>query len=79
MEECFIFAVNIGHEMFGGLGEVQNGGQVDDFLAGSMNGGVLLGQQLQITELLGGESLLGTQSEFLLNFSGHYLIPYIIL
>ena len=55
VEEGVVLAVDIGHEMLGALGQVQNGVEPHQLLAGCLNGGVLLGQHPQITELLIGK------------------------
>ena len=48
-------AVDVGDEVLGGLGQVLDGPEVDDLGAGLLDGGVLLGQQLQVLQLLGGK------------------------
>ena len=57
MEEGFVFSVDIRDKVLGPLGQVQNGLQVDDLRAGGLYRGVLLGQQLQVAQLLWGEDL----------------------
>ena len=53
MLECLVLAVDVGDEVFGALGQVQNGLQVDDFGAGGLYVGELLGQHFQIVQVLG--------------------------
>ena len=55
MEERVVLAVDVGHEMLGALGQVQDGIEPDELLAGGLNGWVLTGQHPQITQLLVGE------------------------
>ena len=55
VEKCFVFAMNIGHEMLGALGQVQNGTQLDDLLAGLVDSGVLLGEHPQVAKLCVGK------------------------
>ena len=53
MQEGFVLTVDVGHEMLGALGQVQNSPQVDDLRARRLNGGVLFGKQPQIVQLFG--------------------------
>ena len=59
MQEGFVFAVDVGHEMFGALGQIQNGPKIDDFGACSLNSGILLGKQPQIVQLFRSKGALG--------------------
>jgi hypothetical protein len=52
VKECFVFAVDIGHEVFRTLRKVQNGLEPDDLTARVLNGGILPGQQPQIVKLV---------------------------
>ena len=47
-----MLAMDIGQEMFGTFGQVQNGIEPDDFRTGSLNRGKLFGKQTQIMQLL---------------------------
>ena len=57
MEEGLVLPVDVGDEVLGPLGQVQNGLQVDDLGAGGLYRGVLPGQQLQVAQLLWAEGL----------------------
>ncbi len=46
-----VLAVNIGHEMFGALGQAQLRGQIDNRGRGGPDRGILFGQKLEIVEV----------------------------
>ena len=46
VEEGLVLAVDVGDEVLGALGQVQDGLQVDDLTAGRLDGGVLAGEHL---------------------------------
>ena len=48
-----MFAVDIGDEVLGALGEVEDGLKVDDFCACGLDGGVLAREHFQVTEFAG--------------------------
>ena len=50
-----VLSVDVGDEVLGAFGQVQNSLKIDDLAAGSLYGGVLLGQQFQITQLFLGK------------------------
>ena len=50
--ERLVFSVNVRDEMFGALGQVEDGLEIDDLRAGGLNGGVLLGQHFQVVQVL---------------------------
>ena len=58
MQKRLILPVEIGNKMLGPLGQIQNRLKVHDLAAGRLDGGVLLGQELQIAKFLLGEDFL---------------------
>ena len=46
VEEGLVLAVDVGDEVLGALGQVQDGLQIDDLTAGRLDGGVLAGEHL---------------------------------
>jgi hypothetical protein len=51
MAKGLIFAMNIGHEMLGALGQMELGVQVDDSRRSGPNGGILPRKELEIVKL----------------------------
>ena len=48
--ERFVFAVDVGEEMLGALGQLDLGGEIDDRGRGGLDGGIFLGKQLEVLE-----------------------------
>ena len=57
MTECFVLAMHVGNKMLAAFGQVHNGLEIDDLAAGCLDGGELLGQKIQVTQLFGGINL----------------------
>ena len=57
MQEGVVLAVDVGHEMLGALGQVQNGLEPDDLRGSVLDRGILLGKQAQIAKLFRREGL----------------------
>ena len=53
VKKGLVLAVDVGDEVFGALGQVQNGLEVDDLAAGRLYGGVLAGEHFQIAQVWG--------------------------
>ena len=53
VKEGLIFAVYVGDEVLGALGQVQDGLQVDDLTASGLDSGILTGEHLQIAQVWG--------------------------
>ena len=47
--------MDVGDEVLGAFGQVQNSLKIDDLAAGGLYDGILLGQQFQITQLFLGK------------------------
>ena len=76
VQERLVFSVDIGDEVLRALRQVHDRLQVDDLRAGGLDGGVLFGQQLQITQLLRLEGLFGLHGSLLLGKPPRKLIHH---
>ena len=52
VKKGLVLPVQVGDKVLRALGQVHNGLKVDDLAAGRLDGGVLLGQELQVAQLL---------------------------
>ena len=58
MQKGLMLAVDVGHEVLRGLGQVQNGLQPDNFGAGGLHGRILPGQKPKIVQFFVGKNTL---------------------
>ena len=59
MLKGLVLPVDVGDEVLGALGQVQNGLEVDDLRAGSLDGGILAGQHFQVVQVFRAAGLGG--------------------
>ena len=77
VQKRLMLAVNIGHEVLRGLGQIQDGLEPDDLRARGLHRGVLPGKQPQIVQLLVGKNTLVIH--MILPFRHEASLPFVIV
>ena len=77
VQKRLMLAVNIGHEVLRGLGQIQDGLEPDDLRARGLHRGILPGKQPQIVQLLVGKNTLVIH--MILPFRHEASLPFVIV